>query len=63
MWMNILMVLENPYPPDERVENEINILTKNGFQITLVCTKRGGNSDRREGEPYHIQNTNFKVHL
>jgi glycosyltransferase involved in cell wall biosynthesis len=35
--MNILMVLENPYPPDERVENEINILTKNGFRITLVC--------------------------
>jgi glycosyltransferase involved in cell wall biosynthesis len=40
--MNILMVLENPYPPDERVENEINILTNKGFQITLVCTKRGG---------------------
>lgn len=39
--MNILMVLENSFPPDERVENEINILTKNGFQITLVCSGKG----------------------
>ncbi|MGA1978278.1 MAG: glycosyltransferase family 4 protein [Bacteroidales bacterium] len=35
------MVLENSFPPDERVENEIDILLKNGFQITLVCTKKG----------------------
>ncbi len=41
--MNILMVLENSYPPDERVENEIEILLRDGVQITLVCTKRGGN--------------------
>jgi glycosyltransferase involved in cell wall biosynthesis len=40
--MKILMVLENSFPPDERVENEIDILLKNGFQITLACTKRGG---------------------
>ena len=38
------MVLENSFPPDERVENEIDILLKNGFHVTLVCTKR-------EGEP------------
>lgn len=48
--MNILMVLENPYPPDERVENEINILTKNGFKITLVCTRRGGRIQVEEKE-------------
>jgi len=38
------MVLENAYPPDERVENEIAILTKNGFEVTLVCAskKRSG---------------------
>lgn len=38
------MVLENSYPPDERVENEITILTKSGFNVTLVCaakTRRG----------------------
>jgi glycosyltransferase involved in cell wall biosynthesis len=42
------MVLENSFPPDERVENEIDILLKNGFQITLVCTKRGGKSETEE---------------
>ena len=46
--MNILMVLENSFPPDERVENEIDILLKNGFQITLVCTKRVGKCETEE---------------
>ena len=32
------MVLERDFPPDERVENEINILVNNGFQIILACT-------------------------
>jgi glycosyltransferase involved in cell wall biosynthesis len=48
--MNILMVLENPYPPDERVENEINILTKNGFKIVLVCTTKERKIDVEEKE-------------
>jgi len=42
------MVLENSFPPDERVENEIDILLKNGFQVTLVCTKRSGKSEMEE---------------
>jgi len=42
------MVLENSFPPDERVENEIDILLKNGFQITLACTKRGGKTETEE---------------
>lgn len=46
--MNILMVLETSYPPDERVENEINILTGRGFRITLACTRRGGNCSTEE---------------
>jgi glycosyltransferase involved in cell wall biosynthesis len=46
--MRILMILENSFPPDERVENEIDILLKNGFQITLVCTKRTGKSEMAE---------------
>jgi glycosyltransferase involved in cell wall biosynthesis len=46
--MKILMVLENSFPPDERVENEIDILLKNGFQITLVCTKRTGKIEIEE---------------
>jgi glycosyltransferase involved in cell wall biosynthesis len=35
--MNILMILESSFPPDERVENEISQLTSNGHKITLVC--------------------------
>ncbi len=46
--MKILMVLENSFPPDERVENEIDILLKNGFLITLVCTKRGRKNETEE---------------
>jgi len=46
------MVLENPYPPDERVDNEISILTKKGFEIILVCVHRNQNrkieSERKE---------------
>jgi len=36
--MNILMILENSFPPDERVENEINILTSSGHNVFLACT-------------------------
>jgi glycosyltransferase involved in cell wall biosynthesis len=45
MQKNILMVLETPFPPDERVENEILVLTKEGFHVTLVCAakERNGN--------------------
>ena len=32
------MVLERDYPPDERVENEINILLHSGYEIVLACT-------------------------
>ena len=46
--MNILMVLETSYPPDERVENEINILASRGFRITLACTRRGGKCSTEE---------------
>jgi glycosyltransferase involved in cell wall biosynthesis len=46
MQMRILMVLENSFPPDERVENEIDILLKYGFQITLVCRSKDGNNGR-----------------
>lgn len=32
------MVLESEFPPDVRVENEINSLTKDGHMIHLACT-------------------------
>lgn len=43
MQKNILMVLETPFPPDERVENEILVLTKKGFHITLICAAKERN--------------------
>jgi hypothetical protein len=36
--MKILMVLESEFPPDMRVENEINSLSKDGHMIHLACT-------------------------
>lgn len=36
------MLLEEEFPPDIRVENEINTLLKNGHEIKLVCTTRKG---------------------
>lgn len=35
--MKILMVLERDFPPDLRVENEINSLQEGGHQIFLAC--------------------------
>lgn len=42
------MVLETFFPPDERVENEIKILTDKGFKVTLVCTHRGSKLQTEE---------------
>lgn len=42
------MVLENPFPPDERVENEIDILLRNGFSITLLCTGKGNAAENED---------------
>lgn len=35
--MNILMVLETPFPPDLRVENEIDALVSAGHNITIMA--------------------------
>lgn len=43
--MKVLMALERSFPPDERVENEINILTENNIQITLLCYSSKGKPD------------------
>lgn len=40
--MKILMILEKSFPPDERVENEINILLAYGINITLLCYSSNG---------------------
>lgn len=42
--MTILMVLEREFPPDIRVENEINALTNAGFEVHIACyTMQGRN--------------------
>ena len=38
--MKILMVLDREFPPDLRVENEIEALTANGHEIFLACYTR-----------------------
>lgn len=45
---HILMVLESDFPPDIRVENEIEALTNEGFKITLLCTTRSNNRKKKE---------------
>ncbi|MFA5327845.1 MAG: glycosyltransferase family 4 protein [Prolixibacteraceae bacterium] len=40
--MNILMVLEGEFPPDERVEKEAISLISDGHQVSIVCYTRTG---------------------
>ena len=44
--MKILMTLESSFPPDKRVENEIDALLEEGFEVHIICigTKRSSNS-------------------
>jgi len=35
--MKILMVLDHEFPPDVRVENEIEALTEAGHQVYIAC--------------------------
>lgn len=38
--MNVLMVLDEEFPPDIRVENEAEALIKDGHSVTLACYTR-----------------------
>jgi hypothetical protein len=35
--MKILMILENEFPPDERVEKEIAVLQNSGFELAIAA--------------------------
>lgn len=39
--MRIGMVLENPFPPDIRVEKELRALETQGHEVTLLCGHKG----------------------
>jgi glycosyltransferase involved in cell wall biosynthesis len=49
-----IMLLESTFPPDERVENEINILVSKGFNILLVCKAGDGKYQIEEKEGLSI---------
>ena len=53
--MKILMLLENEFPPDERVEKEIDTLKGMGYEIHLACYTRENRqvSEEREGLIIH----------
>lgn len=46
--MKILMVLDEEFPPDVRVEKEIRALQRAGHQVHLLCYSRSGLSGHRE---------------
>lgn len=48
--MKILMTLESNYPPDKRVENEIEALISAGHEIDIICFGSRGQPSREE---YH----------
>jgi glycosyltransferase involved in cell wall biosynthesis len=44
--MKILMLLDHEFPPDIRVENEIEALVENGHEVHVVCYTRKGLPDK-----------------
>jgi len=40
--MHVLMLLEHPFPPDIRVEKEVQALTQNGYTVFLLCRVKDG---------------------
>lgn len=38
------MLVENSYPQDTRVRNEANLLTAGGYQVSVICLRKGGQS-------------------
>src|SRR5690554_4647413 len=40
--LNVLMVLDNPFPPDLRVRKEFTALIEKGHNVTLVCYRAPG---------------------
>lgn len=53
--MKILMTLETPFPPDKRVENEIDALSSAEYSVHIICY-------RRSGEARYEQLNNVTVH-
>lgn len=52
--MNILMVLDEEFPPDVRVEKEITVLKDNGHNVHLLCYDRRGLPQHEKINGYEI---------
>jgi glycosyltransferase involved in cell wall biosynthesis len=53
--MKILMTLETPFPPDKRVENEIDALSSAGYSVHIICY-------RKADEAIYEHLDNVKIH-
>lgn len=51
--MKILMLLDHPFPPDTRVENEMKSLTEAGYEVHLACFQKN-NEPLLENSTYGI---------
>lgn len=52
--MKILMLLENEFPPDERVEKEIHTLAEQGHKIHVACMTRRNSPSQEDKEEYTV---------
>ena len=52
--MRILMILDHEFPPDIRVENEMETLSEAGHEIHLACFTRQHRPEYEKGETCHI---------
>lgn len=52
--MKILMILGGEFPPDNRVEKEIESLVKSGFTVDIACYTKKGLNEKEELNGYTI---------
>lgn len=52
--MKILMILDREFPPDIRVENEIESLVSAGYNVHIACYTRKNKKSREEYKSYTI---------
>ncbi len=57
--MKILMLLENEFPPDERVEKEALSLIEAGFEVHVACNSRRGKKKEEDYKGIHIHRKNL----
>jgi glycosyltransferase involved in cell wall biosynthesis len=61
--MNVLMILDGEFPPDERVEKEAVSLIKAGNRVSLLCLNYGDHKDPEEYNGISINRIKIKKSL